>query len=140
MSIDVGKDHMAKVYHIEEESGYAKYLFTWIRRLYGCNITGPKSKFGDRLETPENPRELLNQFKKIKQMQQTSLQTHRSNTMKTYYNGPKGMRYGGSTRKPMMYGGMPKKRKKKMMGGMNTGMSAPMPMTNTMKPQMMAAG
>ena len=38
--------------------------------------------------------------------------------MKTYNNGPKGMRYGGMNRKPMMYGGMPKKRKKKMMGGM----------------------
>jgi len=60
--------------------------------------------------------------------------------MKTYYNGPKGMRYGGSTRKPMMYGGMPKKRKKKMMGGMNTGMSTPMPMNNAMKPNMMAGG
>tara|TARA_R100000388_G_C7200680_1_gene138325 strand:- start:368 stop:652 length:285 start_codon:yes stop_codon:yes gene_type:complete len=60
--------------------------------------------------------------------------------MKTYYNGPKGMRYGGSTRKPMMYGGMPKKRKKKMMGGMNTGMSAPMPMNNMMNRQKMAKG
>ncbi len=60
--------------------------------------------------------------------------------MKTYYNGPKGMRYGGSTRKPMMYGGMPKKRKKKMMGGMNTGMSMPKPMSSTMKPNMMAGG
>ena len=60
--------------------------------------------------------------------------------MKTYYNGPKGMRYGGSTRKPMMYGGMPKKRKKKMMGGMNTGMSAPMPMNNMMNRQKMATG
>jgi len=60
--------------------------------------------------------------------------------MKTYYNGPKGMRYGGSTRKPMMYGGMPKKRKKKMMGGMNTGMSTPTPMSSTMKPNMMAGG
>ena len=27
-----------------------------------------------------------------------------------------------------------------MMGGMNTGMSTPMPMNNTMKPKMMAAG
>lgn len=60
--------------------------------------------------------------------------------MKTYYNGPKGMRYGGSTRKPMMYGGMPKKRKKKMMGGMNTGMSTPKPMSSTMQPNMMASG
>ena len=60
--------------------------------------------------------------------------------MKTYYNGPKGMRYGGSTRKPMMYGGMPKKRKKKMMGGMNTGMATPMPMNNMMNRQKMAMG
>ena len=72
--------------------------------------------------------------------------------MKTYYNGPKGMRYGGSTRKPMMYGGGIKRgiasfekkpRKKKQMGGMNMQMPSPMPMQsrmNQMQPQMMAKG
>ena len=72
--------------------------------------------------------------------------------MKTYGNGPKGMRYGGGTRKPMMYGGGIKRgiasfekkpRKKKQMGGMNTQMSSPMPMQsrmNQMQPQMMARG
>ena len=63
--------------------------------------------------------------------------------MKTYYNGPKGMRYGGTTRKPMMYGGMPKKRKKKMMGGMaknSTEMSAGKQMTQPVQPMKMAAG
>ena len=72
--------------------------------------------------------------------------------MKTYGNGPKGMRYGGGTRKPMMYGGgikrgiasfEKKSRKKKQMGGMNMQMSSPMPMQsrmNQMQPQMMARG
>lgn len=63
--------------------------------------------------------------------------------MKTYYNGPKGMRYGGTTRKPMMYGGMPKKRKKKMMGGMaknSTEMSAGKQMTQPVQPMKMAKG
>ena len=57
--------------------------------------------------------------------------------MKTYSNGPKGMRYGGMTRKPMMYGGMPKKRKKKMMGGMaknSPETSTAMSMSSPMKP------
>ena len=52
--------------------------------------------------------------------------------MKTYGNGPKGMRYGGNRGGNVVA--------KKMMGGMNTGMSAPMPMNNTMKPKMMAGG
>ena len=72
--------------------------------------------------------------------------------MKTYNNGPKGMRYGGNARKPMMYGGGIKRgiasfekkpRKKKQMGGMNMQMSSPMPMQsrmNQMQPQMMARG
>ena len=63
--------------------------------------------------------------------------------MKTYNNGPKGMRYGGMNRKPMMYGGMPKKRKKKMMGGMaknSTEMSAGKQMTQPVKPMKMAKG
>lgn len=63
--------------------------------------------------------------------------------MKTYYNGPKGMRYGGTARKPMMYGGMPKKPKKKMMGGMaknSTGMMTGMSMSSPMKPMKMAKG
>ena len=72
--------------------------------------------------------------------------------MKTYNNGPKGMRYGGNARKPMMYGGgikrgiasfEKKSRKKKQMGGMNMHMSSPMPMQsrmNQMQPQMMARG
>ncbi len=72
--------------------------------------------------------------------------------MKTYNNGPKGMRYGGNARKPMMYGGgikrgiasfEKKSRKKKQMGGMNMQMSSPMPMQsrmNQMQPQMMARG
>ena len=75
--------------------------------------------------------------------------------MKTYGNGPKGMRYGGTTRKPMMYGGMAKKskpmmyggitkkRKKKMMGGMaknSTEMSAGKQMTQPVQPMKMAKG
>lgn len=63
--------------------------------------------------------------------------------MKTYYNGPKGMRYGGTARKPMMCGGMPKKRKKKMMGGMaknSTEMSAGKQMTQPVQPMKMAKG
>ena len=63
--------------------------------------------------------------------------------MKTYYNGPKGMRYGGTARKPMMYGGMPKKPKKKMMGGMaknSTEMSAGKQMTQPVQPMKMASG
>jgi len=63
--------------------------------------------------------------------------------MKTYNNGPKGMRYGGTTRKPMMYGGMPKKPKKKMMGGMaknSTKMSAGKQMTQPVQPMKMAKG
>ena len=72
--------------------------------------------------------------------------------MKTYNNGPKGMRYGGNARKPMMYGGgikrgiasfEKKSRKKKQMGGMNMQMSSPMPIQsrmNQMQPQMMAKG
>ena len=63
--------------------------------------------------------------------------------MKNYYNGPKGMRYGGMSRKPMMYGGTTSKSKKKKMmaGGMaknSTEMSAPAPMTaaaNMVMPQ-----
>lgn len=65
--------------------------------------------------------------------------------MKTYGNGPKGMRYGGMSRKPMMYGGkaMMKPKKKKQMGGMinntmSTGMNKmPNPM---MGKSMMAMG
>ena len=77
MSIDVGKDHMAKVVsyfgrQVAMQSFYSRGYGDYMPKV---TITGPKSKFGDRLETPENPRELLNQFKKIKQMQQTSLQT-----------------------------------------------------------------
>ena len=72
--------------------------------------------------------------------------------MKTYFNGPRKMSYGGGTRKPMMYGGgikrgiasfEKKSRKKKQMGGMNMQMSSPMPMQsrmNQMQPQMMAKG
>jgi hypothetical protein len=72
--------------------------------------------------------------------------------MKTYFNGPRKMSYGGGTRKPMMYGGgikrgiasfEKKSRKKKQMGGMNMQMSSPMPMQsrmNQMQPQMMARG
>jgi len=64
--------------------------------------------------------------------------------MKSYYNGPKGMRYGGTARKPMMCGGEAhgtKKKKKMMAGGMaknSTEMSAPAPMTaaaNMVMPQ-----
>lgn len=65
--------------------------------------------------------------------------------MKTYGNGPKGMRYGGMSRKPMMYGGKAtmKPKKKKQMGGMinntmSTGMNKmPNPM---MGKSMMAMG
>jgi hypothetical protein len=65
--------------------------------------------------------------------------------MKTYGNGPKGMRYGGMSRKPMMYGGKAtmKPKKKKQMGGMinntmSTGMNKmPNPMTQK---SMMAKG
>jgi len=65
--------------------------------------------------------------------------------MKTYGNGPKGMRYGGTSRKPMMYGGKAtmKPKKKKQMGGMinntmSTGMNKmPNPM---MGKSMMAMG
>ena len=72
--------------------------------------------------------------------------------MKTYGNGPQGMRYGGMNRKPMMYGGgisagiksfKGKKPKKKQMGGMinntmSTGMNQmPNPM---MGKTMMAKG
>jgi len=65
--------------------------------------------------------------------------------MKTYGNGPKGMRYGGTSRKPMMYGGKAtmKPKKKKQMGGMinntmSTGMNKmPNPMTEK---SMMAMG
>ena len=72
--------------------------------------------------------------------------------MKTYNNGPKGMRYGGMNRKPMMYGGgisagiksfKGKKPKKKQMGGMatmNTSMMQPTPMAGAMTPQKMAKG
>ena len=72
--------------------------------------------------------------------------------MKTYFNGPRKMSYGGGTRKPMMYGGgikrgiasfEKKSRKKKQMGGMNMQISSPMPMQsrmNQMQPQMMAKG
>ena len=72
--------------------------------------------------------------------------------MKTYFNGPRKMSYGGGTRKPMMYGGgikrgiasfEKKSRKKKQMGGMNMQMSSPMQMQsrmNQMQPQMMARG
>lgn len=72
--------------------------------------------------------------------------------MKTYFNGPRKMSYGGGTRKPMMYGGGIKRgiasfekkpRKKKQMGGMNMQMPSPMPMQsrmNQMQPQMMAKG
>ena len=65
--------------------------------------------------------------------------------MKTYGNGPKGMRNGGMSRKPMMYGGKAtmKPKKKKQMGGMinntmSTGMNKmPNPM---MGKSMMAMG
>ena len=72
--------------------------------------------------------------------------------MKTYGNGPKGMRYGGMNRKPMMYGGgisagiksfKGKKPKKKQMGGMNTmntSMMQPTPMAGAMTPQKMKGG
>ena len=72
--------------------------------------------------------------------------------MKTYGNGPKGMRYGGMNRKPMMNGGgisagiksfKGKKPKKKHMGGMatmNTSMMQPTPMASAMAPQKMANG
>ncbi len=72
--------------------------------------------------------------------------------MKTYGNGPKGMRYGGMNRKPMMYGGgisagiksfKGKKPKKKQMSGMNTmntSMMQPTPMAGAMTPQKMAGG
>lgn len=63
--------------------------------------------------------------------------------MKSYYNGPKGMRYGGMSRKPMMCGGTAHKGKKKKMmaGGMaknSPEMSTPAPMTaaaNMVMPQ-----
>ena len=71
--------------------------------------------------------------------------------MKTYGNGPRGMRYGGMTRKPMMYGGgvsagiksfKNKKPKKKQMGGMiNNTMSTGMnKMPNPMIGKTMMAG
>jgi len=72
--------------------------------------------------------------------------------MKTYGNGPKGMRYGGMNRKPMMNGGgisagiksfKGKKPKKKQMGGMatmNTSMMQPTPMASAMAPQKMSNG
>ena len=58
--------------------------------------------------------------------------------MKTYGNGPKGMRYGGMNRKPMMYGGVAKKkpRKKAYGGGM---MSASQPQQNMMQNNTMTA-
>ena len=64
--------------------------------------------------------------------------------MKTYGNGPKGMRYGGMSRKPMMYGGKAtmKPKKKKQMGGMiNNTMSTGMnKMPNPMMGKTMMAG
>jgi hypothetical protein len=57
--------------------------------------------------------------------------------MKTYYNGPKGMRYGGMSRKPMMYGGSAGMgKKKKMMGG---GMAKNSPEMSSAAPMTAAA-
>ena len=76
MSIDVGKDHLDKVlsYSARQAATQSFYSNMNVDYLPKLSPAPPASKGGNRLPTPDNPKDLLNQLDQINMMKQQPLQ------------------------------------------------------------------
>ena len=76
MSIDVGKDHLAKAisYSARQAATQSFYSNTSVDYLPKISLAPPVSRGGNRLPSPDNPQELLKQLDQINMIKQQSLQ------------------------------------------------------------------